>query len=102
MLTGCVASQSLYYWGDYSDTSYQYQKTPTAETMAAHIATLEKIIERSLDEGRRVAPGLAYELAMLEIERGSPSRGRQLLLLELTNYPESSVMVNRALSQLEE
>ncbi|WP_396160135.1 hypothetical protein, partial [Flavobacterium sp.] len=46
LLTGCATvTEAGYFWGDYSSSLYRYTKDPSKETLTAHIATLEKMIE---------------------------------------------------------
>lgn len=46
LLTGCQ-KQGIFYWGDYSKTYYDEMKNPCEATGAAHLKTLETIIEQS-------------------------------------------------------
>jgi len=97
VLTGC-ASRSIYYWGDYSDTLYQYKKSPSDKTFARHKKELEKVIDQSAQRGKLVPPGLYFELAMLEIKQGNVERGKALMRREMETYPESSQMVTKAMA----
>ena len=100
MLSGCVNTHSLYYFGNYSEASYAYKRTPTAETRAELKESLLTIIIESEKRQKRVPPGIYVELAMMEFEDDRPGRGNQYLASELALYPESATLVERLSAQM--
>ena len=97
VLSGCVNTHSLYYFGNYSAASYAYKRTPTAETRAELKQSLLTII---IESEKRVPPGIYIELAIMEFEDDRPGRGNQYLASELALYPESATLVNRLSAQM--
>lgn len=100
VLSGCVNTHSLYYFGNYSAASYAYKRTPTAETRAELKESLLTIISESERRQKRVPPGIYVELAMIEFEDERPGRANQYLASELALYPESATLVERLSAQM--
>jgi hypothetical protein len=93
LLSACNSTQGGLYWGNYSDSLYNYKKEPSDETRQRHIKSLKDIIATSDKKGIRVPPGVLIELAIMEIESGSPESANSLLDRELSLYPESKILV---------
>ena len=100
VLSGCVNTHSLYYFGNYTAASYAYKRTPTAETRGELKQSLLTIIIESERREKRVPPGIYIELAIMEFEDDRPGRGNQYLASELALYPESATLVNRLSAQM--
>ncbi|TLU64610.1 DUF4810 domain-containing protein [Thalassotalea litorea] len=102
MLTvaGCAAP-TIYYWGDYSDTLYQYTKEPTQETLAAHRNELMEIIDVAEKKRKKVPPGIYFELGMIEAKAGNQKAATEYLLREQSLFPESETYVALALKEIE-
>lgn len=99
-VTGCAAP-SIYYWGDYSDTLYQYTKEPSEQTLAAHRAELMDIIETAEKKRKKVPPGIYFELGMIEAKSGNHRMATEYLLKEQSLFPESETYVALALKEIE-
>lgn len=93
LLTACNSTQGGLYWGNYSDTLYDYKKEPSDKTRQQHLKSLNDIIATSEKKGIRVPPGVLVELAIMEIESGSSDSANALLDKELSLYPESKILV---------
>jgi hypothetical protein len=93
LLSACNTTQGGLYWGRYSDTLYNYKKEPGDQSRLQHVKSLNDIIATSDKKGIRVPPGVLIELAIMQIESGSPENANSLLDRELSLYPESKTLV---------
>jgi len=93
LLSACNSTQGGLYWGNYSDTLYKYKQEPGDATRQQHVKSLNDIVATSDKKGIRVPPGVLIELAIMEIESGSPENANSLLNRELSLYPESKTLV---------
>lgn len=94
LLAGCAthAPQTLYSWGNYQDTVYQYytHETGTQEQIAA----LQKVIEASRASHKPVPPGLHAQLAMLYSNNGNAELAMSEFNTEKALYPESASYID--------
>jgi hypothetical protein len=96
ILSGCTpSSKTLYYWGDYSQTLYNYKKAPDEKTLAAHKKELENIIQEAPNKRKAVPPGVMAEYGYLLLREGKEEEGMQYLDKESALYPESQVFIQR-------
>jgi hypothetical protein len=93
-LVGC-APQSLFYWGDYSSSLYDYKKNPDDKTLIAHKKSLQDIIAVSPQKNLKVPPGVNAEYGYLLIKEGKESEGLGYFDKEIKLYPESQVFIQR-------
>lgn len=93
LLTGC-APTGLYYWDNYSHSLYKTVKNPGPESAAVHQETLLRIIEQSQVWGKKVPPGVYYELGYLFYQEGHLDEAAGYFELEMTTYPEAAVFVD--------
>ncbi|MBE8167443.1 MAG: DUF4810 domain-containing protein [Shewanella sp.] len=101
ILTGCVAApKTLYHWGDYNHTLYNFTKEPSAETRDAHVNELKEIIAYANEKNKQVPPGIFYELGMMEAETGNNKAAVAYLGKELELYPEAKPLVNLARKEI--
>lgn len=99
VLTGCATvTEAGYFWGDYSSSLYRYTKSPSDETLTAHVATLEKMIEEAERRGLRVPPGIHAELGHLKGKQGDAVARDQHFVAEIGLYPESRAFVERLIA----
>ena len=100
LFAGCVTVAPVdYYYGNYSNTLYRSKKLSTPESLEMHRNTLEDIIQKSENKGRRVPPGIYCEYAYILSKEGNPEADRYFSL-EVETYPESERFVTFVLSQL--
>jgi hypothetical protein len=97
----CASQKPMYYWGDYSDSLYDCKKKPGAETLAKHKAALEKIIEESTKREMRIPPGVCAELGYVYAAQNNSKKAIELFNMEKQTYPESSLLMDRLISQTE-
>lgn len=96
ILSGCTTvSDAGYYWGNYSNTYYNYTKDPSDKTLAAHIAELENIITKSDEMELKVPPGLYAELGYIRERQGDASVSASYYQKEMELYPESKTFMQR-------
>lgn len=88
-LSGCVSqNQSLYYWdGLYAKSVYEYINQDG--DINEQIANLEKLIQKSYEKNRPVAPGVYAHLGLLYSNLGDNAKFISYLDKEAEIYPES-------------
>jgi len=96
LIGGCVPSKdTTFYWGDYSQTLYDFTKDPTEETLAAHKEQLLLIIKESPNRGKRVPPGVYAEYGYILLKEGKEKEGLGYLNMEMGIYPEALIFITR-------
>lgn len=98
-LVGCVP-QTIFYWGDYSTSLYDYNKNPDEKTLAAHKKSLQDIIAVSPKKHLNVPPGVYAEYGFLLIKEGKENDGLECFDNEIKLYPESIVFIQRLKDEL--
>ncbi len=96
---GCVP-QTIFYWGDYSTSLYDYNKNPDEKTFAAHKKSLQDIIAVSPQKHLHVPPGVYAEYGFLLIKEGNEKDGLECFDKEIKLYPESIVFIQRLKDEL--
>lgn len=99
-LTGC-ATNTIYYWGNYQNTLYDYQKDDNNIAFNRHKKELEVIINNAPLYKKPVPPGVRFELAIMEQSLGNKSRAIELLTLEKQYFPEAQYYVDKILLSIE-
>lgn len=93
--SGCAVPQKMYYWGDYSKTSYQMKKHPSEQTSLEHQQSLENIIAESAKNNLRVPPGVYAELGYVYFRQNRKDEAIRYFESERKLYPESSLLMER-------
>lgn len=101
IIVGC-APQTMYYWGDYSNTLYKYKKDATPETLEKHKTELQDIINKSNEKGLRIPPGINAELGYIFLLQEQYDQAMIYLKKEKSTYPESSKFIDDLLQNLNE
>jgi len=96
-LSGCIP-KPMYYWENYSQTLYHYQKYPSDDTRLRHFTELEHIISISNENEVRVPPGVYAELGYLYMQKNMSQDAIHFFCKEKSIYPEASVFMNRLIS----
>jgi hypothetical protein len=94
LLAGCVPP-TLFYWGDYSSTLYEYKKNPDDKTLKAHMQQLGLIITQAPQKKLLVPPGVRAEYGYLLLKAGNETEGMQYLEQEVLAFPESAPFIQR-------
>lgn len=96
LASGCTTVTAAgYYWGNYSKTLYGYAKTPSDQTLTAHVHELERIVAESEKRGLRVPPGIHAELGYLKARGGDASLATAHYESEVRLYPEARPFLDR-------
>jgi hypothetical protein len=90
--------QGIFYWGDYSETYYDEMKNPCEATSAAHLKSLETIIEQSRAKNLAVPPGIHAEYGYIMLKAGKADIAIASFEQEKALYPESRVFMNRLIA----
>jgi hypothetical protein len=99
-LTGCATrDKQLYYWGNYSQTLYQYVHEPSAKTRENHRKELLNIVKFSEQNKRRVPPGVYAELGSLSALTGTSDLAADYFQKEIEAYPESAKLIQVAVKK---
>lgn len=94
------AQKTLYYWGKYPYTLYDYKKKMDVDSFEKHKEELEDIINRSDRYNMRVAPGINAELGYMYLSLGDTQTAVQFFQKEVVLYPESSSFLNQYINKL--
>ncbi|WP_263080251.1 DUF4810 domain-containing protein [Endozoicomonas sp. Mp262] len=98
MLAGCQTTNTLYQWGDYEDSTYEYYKTPAE--LETYIAHLQESIARAEQSGA-VPPGLYAEYGTALLNQGKKKEALSYYRKESDLWPESRHFMNAMISNLE-
>jgi hypothetical protein len=102
-LAACVSTKPpMYYWGDYSETLYEYKSEPSEETLIEHYESIQDIFNKSQEMGIRVPPGVYAEYATLRLKEGKRAEALKYYRLEKITYPESTMLMDRMIKTVGE
>ena len=92
ILVGCGSTEKndIYYWGGDSYGRNLYTYMTDGEDVTTQIDMLEKIVNVSVEKGKKVPPGLYAQLGLLYSKKGDLGKSQQFFNLEKTNFPESA------------
>jgi len=102
LLSGCAVNNSMYYWGDYSNTLYNWRKDATDERAVEHKAELAIVIEKSEAKGIRVPPGVYCEFGYMLLMEGDMENAASFFEKAAAEYPESEKFVSFLLTRCRE
>jgi hypothetical protein len=98
-LVGCQPPPTLFYWGKYSSTLYNYKKNPSDTTLSTHKTTLLSIMKEAPEKKKLVPPGVYAEYGYILLKEGRESEGMEYLAKEEQSFPESVVFIQRIKSE---
>lgn len=101
LLAGCAPPAGLFYWGDYSETLYNYKKDQDEKTLKAHREQLLLIVTKSATMNKKVPPGVYAECGYYLLKEGKEAEGMEYLAKETSLYPESVVFIQKLKSEYE-
>jgi hypothetical protein len=96
----CAQKKTLFYWGNYSDTLYEYKKTPNDDNLIKHKEAIRDIIEKSKEKNMKVPPGIYCEYGYLLAKEGMKVEAKKYFELELNTYPESASLIKKLIQNL--
>jgi hypothetical protein len=91
---GC-GTTTMYYWGDYEDSLYNYYKNPAEVEELTE--TLAVIIEKGKPDGR-VPPGIYAEYGYLLLISGNTGEAIVYFKKERSTWPESCKFMDRMIA----
>ncbi|WP_426575911.1 DUF4810 domain-containing protein [Xenorhabdus stockiae] len=99
VLVGCVqAPKTIYEWGDYQSTLYQYYQQDKTGPLE-QIQALEKVIEQAKAKDKPVPPGLHAQMGLLYSKTGNIEDAFQQFEIEKRLFPESAPYMDFLLSK---
>jgi hypothetical protein len=101
LIGGCsTVSDAGYFWGKYPYTYLETIRNPSEESSSKHIAELRKIIDYSIEENLKPAPGIYAELAfwLSKTEDSDANAVNSFFAKEMQLYPESRAFIERLTS----
>lgn len=99
LMTGCQ-SPDVYHWGHYENLVYMMYAKPDKVPPDIQAQKLEEDMRQAVAKKKPVPPGVHAHLGMLYFQLGKPNSAREQFVLEKTQFPESTVFVDRMLSNL--
>jgi hypothetical protein len=95
VLSSCMPTKTMYYWGNYEKTYYEKVKNPSDEANVAHIETLKKIIEKTKNSStKNIGPGIFAEYGYTLLLNGKTEDAAIYFLKEKETFPISNTIVN--------
>ena len=91
---GC-APQKMYYFGNYSNTLYSFEKNQNGESLLKHKQEIETVITESELRNLPVPPGIYAELGYLNLKSNNSKEAIRLFQAESQLYPESRHLMDR-------
>lgn len=99
LLAACESTSSLYYWGDYEQLVYDMYNRPGKAPPELQIDKLSADIERALNSGKKIAPGIHAHLGLMYASVGNMAAAEAAFTNEKTLYPESAVLLDGMLQR---
>jgi hypothetical protein len=99
LITGCQ-SPYIYQWGHYEDLVYVTYAKPGKLPPEAQVLKMEEDLQKAAAANKPVPPGFHAYLGYLDYQLGKTDLARQEFEKEKTQFPESTVFMDRMLSRL--
>jgi hypothetical protein len=100
LLQGCAKDNSMYYWGNYSESLYDMKHEPGAKTLGEHKKALLDIIHTAHAKHKKIPPGIYAELAQIELQANHVEQAKAYLTKEKSLFPESTVFVDSLMAKI--
>ena len=95
LVISCSPTKTLYYWGTYDISSYNYLKNNDEKSMQELISNYQSITG-SQNSIRQVAPpGIYADYGFILLKNGKTEEGNSMLEKEISLYPESKIFIDR-------
>jgi len=91
---GCVPNK-MYYFGNYSDTLYSFEKNQNDKSLLKHKQELENIVTKSELKNIPVPPGIYAELGYINLKLNNFIEAIKFFQAESQLYPESRHFMDR-------
>ena len=102
VLASCATQKPLYTWYNYGQTTYDYLKKNDEESLNKLITEYQKIIKLQKGTRKVPPPGVYADYGFLLLQANRTEEGKQMLEMEMTNYPESKIFIERILKMMED
>lgn len=99
MAAGCQPAQK-YYWGSYEDLVYVSYAEPGKVSPEAQIKIMEGDLSYAVTNHKTLPPGFHAHLGYLYSKIGNKEAARSNFEAEKHQFPESTVLMDRLLSNL--
>lgn len=99
MAAGC-AQPTIYSWGHYEDLIYVSYAKPGKLPPEGQIEKLEADYQKARSQNKPVPPGFHAHLGNLYYQVGKTDQARQEFETEKTQFPESTVFMDRLIASL--
>ncbi len=100
-LGACAIDPPLYGWGSYETQLYTLNARPGELAPREAARQLEQESAEIRAAGQRLPPGWYAHLASLYDQMGDIGEARRLLLLEKASFPESAILIDRLVANLD-
>ncbi len=94
LFTACAQQTGLYYYGNTSHNYYKAVKLGDEKSLDAYKQSLENLFDREEKAGRKVAPGLYCDYAMILMGEKQEEKAREYFEKEKQNFEESTALIN--------
>lgn len=102
LLSGCVANNQLYQWGDYEETLFVYFHEPEVrdEMLANYYVFVNQAAAGTSKNKKPLAPGLLAEAGTFMLEAGDIDAAIRFYELEANTWPESRHLMTTLITNL--
>ena len=100
IISGCTTNK-MYYFGDYSETLYAYEKNQNDESLINHLQELDRVIQESQEKNLRVPPGIYAEFGYLKLKMNKSKEAVEYFNAESQLYPEAKHLMDRLINKVE-
>ena len=99
LLSGCRTR--TYYWGSYEQNIYNIYMNPGKADPESLIIRMEADVEKARAADKPLPPGFHAQLGYLYFKVGKTDLARSEFILEKEQFPESAVLMERFIKQIE-
>jgi hypothetical protein len=101
LFSACTGPPERYAWGSYEELIYLAWAQPGEFSPQAQIDKLQEEFDRARAAGKPLPPGWHAHLGALYYQLGQEDQAREQLQMEKAEFPESVVLVDTLLRNLE-
>lgn len=101
LFSACAGPRERYAWGSYEELIYLAWARPGEFSPQAQIDKLQEEFDRARAAGKPLPPGWHAHLGALYYQLGQSDQAREQLQMEKAEFPESVVLVDTLLHNLE-
>jgi hypothetical protein len=102
LLLSCSTQKTLYSWDKYEVASYNYLKNSDDESLQKLIETYRQIIKKQKGIRGVVPPGVYADYGFVLLQANKAEEAKEMLLKEVSLYPESKIFIDRILKMIEQ